>query len=235
MSSTLLPKTIINALEQRQRAFLWTGEEKCHGASCLIAWERVCQEKEHGGLGFRSLHTQNHRLLLKFVHKLLTPSALSWQAWFSRNHPGALGETTPDTYLARIVCEELPRYRELTSVRVGNGETTSFWHNRWLLDTCLAIALPALYSHCTRPHALVCSVLSTGLADHLRPRLTRQASEEKQVLHDCLTTITLTNSPDARWMYAAPDRPFSTSEIPRSTRIDPTPNIDAIRIWQTNL
>lgn len=82
MSSTLLPKTVIEALEQWQPAFLWTGEEKCHNANCLIAWERVCQEKDHGGLGICSLKTQNHRLLLKLVHKLHTRTELPWQVWF---------------------------------------------------------------------------------------------------------------------------------------------------------
>lgn len=53
MSSMLLPKTIIEALEARRRSFLWTGEEKCHGSRCLLAWEKLCRENEYGGLGVR--------------------------------------------------------------------------------------------------------------------------------------------------------------------------------------
>jgi hypothetical protein len=32
MSSHLLPKTVVNALDARRRAFLWTGEDKCSGS-----------------------------------------------------------------------------------------------------------------------------------------------------------------------------------------------------------
>lgn len=39
MSSMLLPKTIIEALEARHQAFLWTDEETCHGSRCLPAWD----------------------------------------------------------------------------------------------------------------------------------------------------------------------------------------------------
>lgn len=47
MSSTLVPKTVLDALEARRRSFLWTGEEKCHGSRCLLAWEKLCQLREY--------------------------------------------------------------------------------------------------------------------------------------------------------------------------------------------
>lgn len=37
MSSTLLPKTVIDALDARRRSFLLTGEDKCYGSQCLVA------------------------------------------------------------------------------------------------------------------------------------------------------------------------------------------------------
>jgi len=70
MSSILLPKTVREILDAKRRAFLWTGEEKCHGSSCLVAWEDVCKTKEQGGLGVKNLENMNHCLLLKFVHRM---------------------------------------------------------------------------------------------------------------------------------------------------------------------
>jgi hypothetical protein len=52
MSSTILPACVLEMLEARWRAFLWTGEEKCHGSKCLLAWERVCRTKENVALAF---------------------------------------------------------------------------------------------------------------------------------------------------------------------------------------
>jgi hypothetical protein len=44
---------------------------------------------------------------------------------------------------------ELSCFRHLTAIRVGNGESTSFWHDRWLLNSPLTEVFPAPYSHCT--------------------------------------------------------------------------------------
>ena len=68
MSSTLLPKTVRELLDAKRRAFFWTGEDKCTGANCLIAWERVCQSREAGGLGVKNMEDVNHCMLLKFIY-----------------------------------------------------------------------------------------------------------------------------------------------------------------------
>ncbi|CAL4980148.1 unnamed protein product [Urochloa decumbens] len=65
MSAQLLPKSVLDKLEARRRAFLWTGEDKCHGSQCLLAWDRACTRKECGGLGIKRLEDQNHCLLMK--------------------------------------------------------------------------------------------------------------------------------------------------------------------------
>lgn len=57
MSSCLLPKTVIESIDGRRRSFLWTGEEKCHGSQCLVAWSKICQDKEEGGGGGSELRT----------------------------------------------------------------------------------------------------------------------------------------------------------------------------------
>jgi hypothetical protein len=43
LSSVLLPKTVIEMLDALRRAFLWTGEGKCHASNCLglIRFHRI--------------------------------------------------------------------------------------------------------------------------------------------------------------------------------------------------
>jgi len=147
MSSILLPKGVRELLDAKRRAFLWTGEEKSNGASCLIAWDRVCQTRDDGGLGVRNMETLNHCLLMKFVHKLHEPNSLPWKMWFL-SYAGPDSSGMPDSYLSRLVQEELPRYRSLTTVLLGDGASTSFWHDHWLLNTTVAETFPALFSHC---------------------------------------------------------------------------------------
>jgi hypothetical protein len=110
MSSILLPKMTIELLDARRRAFLRTGEEKCHGSKCLIAWDRVCQSKENGGLGICPIADQNHALLLKLVHKVLEQQNLQWINWFLGQHMGLIGTEDDGTYIAKLLRDELPRY-----------------------------------------------------------------------------------------------------------------------------
>lgn len=37
MSTMSIPKTTIQAIDRRRRAFFWTGEDACHGSKCLVA------------------------------------------------------------------------------------------------------------------------------------------------------------------------------------------------------
>lgn len=98
MSAIRLPKTVVDRLDARRRAFLWTGEEKCHGSRCLLAWERVCQTKEDGGLGLKNLEDMNHSLLLKIAHRLHDHSSLPWKDWFLSQNSPVLSDPQ-DTYL----------------------------------------------------------------------------------------------------------------------------------------
>ena len=147
MSSILLPKSVCEVLDAKRRAFLWTGEDTCSGANCLIAWDRVCQARECGGLGIKSLANMNHCMLMKFVHKLHVPDELPWKSWFL-SHAGPCLTGTPGSYLCSIVKEELPQYRGLTSVLLGDGARTSFWFDNWILNSPLSETFPILFSHC---------------------------------------------------------------------------------------
>lgn len=192
MSVILLPKTVMDDLESRRRAFLWIGEEKCHGSKCLVAWDDLCQLKDYGGLGVRPLIDQNHSLLQKLHYH----SVLPWKEWFNAQHLGGLGDCRSDSYIANIVQAELRHFRDLTSVRLGDGRHTSFWHDWWLLNTTLAATFPALYSHCVMDQASVRSVLTRPLHTQFRPRLTRAAEVDRATLETCLTSVTLSETPD---------------------------------------
>lgn len=175
MSSALLPKKVREVLDAKRRAFLWTGEEKCHGSSCLVAWDNICTSKEHGGLGIKNMENMNHCLLLKFVHKLHDASTPPWKRWFL-SHSGRDLELTHDSYLGKLIHGELQRYRSLTTVQVGDGAQTSFWHNRWLLNDPLRETFPALFSHSISQSISVREALATDLRHHMRPQLTDRKS-----------------------------------------------------------
>jgi hypothetical protein len=70
MAAGLLPAGVVEAIDKRRRAFLWTGEETCHGGNWKVAWTDVCVPKNLGGLGILSIQSQNSALLKIFLTKL---------------------------------------------------------------------------------------------------------------------------------------------------------------------
>jgi len=78
MSALHLSPGAIAKFDKRRRSFLWTGEGTASGANCLIAWEKVRQDRTQGGLGIKDLSTQNSCLLLKLIHCLHQTTASSW-------------------------------------------------------------------------------------------------------------------------------------------------------------
>ena len=181
-------------------------------------------------LGVKNLEDQNHCLLMKFVHKLHDPTPRPWKTWFL-HHTASMD----DSFLCRLINAELHRYRSLTSVRIGDGQLTSFWHDKWILGTTLAQAFPALYSHCTRTSDMVGVVLTRGLVPYLRPRLTRVAREELNILQNCVQVSPLSDRTDQRFLDDLAHSPFTTQGAYRSPHINDERHPDAARIWATRL
>lgn len=208
MGALQLPPGVIDALDARRRAFLWAGEETVSGAQCLVSWDRACLPKKSGGLGVRDLRLQNTCLLLKLLHRAHEEGSSAWARWLEMEFGGLLEapDTTEEgTHLASLR-RLLPDYRLLTSVEVGDGRSTSFWHDCWTALGPLAESYPALYSHARRGEASVHRVLSSPLRLAFVSRLSSVASAELATLTDLLGDVVLTDDTDARrcpWEDAA--------------------------------
>lgn len=115
---------------------------------------------------------------MKILLRLHDQHDLPWTTWFFRQHGYELGNFEPVSYIAKLVLEELPQFRQLSRVQIGDGGMTSFWHDKWLFHNSLAETFPALYSHNTNPELMVAEALSGPLSAHLRARLSTCAREE---------------------------------------------------------
>jgi hypothetical protein len=70
MCVLVVPPGVIEQVDHRRRAFLWTGTNTTNGAQSLVAWTHVCDSKDRGGLSLRDMKVHNTCLLLKLIHKL---------------------------------------------------------------------------------------------------------------------------------------------------------------------
>jgi len=157
------------------------GSTRCQETCLLLDWGRQMHWRQLSGClgscvpksscrraGDQELRGHESCLLLKFVHKLHEADHLPWKTWFI-SHAGANFLNAPDSYLAKLVLTELPRYRSLTKVQLGDGTSVSFWHDKWLTDTTIACMFPALHSHNVDDAVSVHSVIEKGVRQHLRP------------------------------------------------------------------
>lgn len=188
-----LPPGVIAKIDKRRRNFLWTGEGDAHGSSCLIAWDRVRQCRDQGGLGIKDLAVQNICFLLKLLHKLHAGVQSSWATWV-RQHV-CLASLTGMELTGNPCATSYPLYEAITTVTVGDGRSTSFRQDVWFGDECFTDRFQVLHSHCKRDDQSVAEIIHGGLHDQLVPRLTAEAAVELDVL--CLQ-VTLTAGRDTR-------------------------------------
>jgi hypothetical protein len=137
--------------------------------------------------------------------------------------------------LNRLVQHELPLYQTLTRIRVGNGEHTSFWYDKWLFNTTLAHTFPALCSHYTDTSGSVREVVAQSLFEHHRSRLTNAASEEFTTLLNCTQLYHFSEHEDLHFLDGSLPKPFSTRGAYLLMHEGDAQNPDVARIWQTKL
>ncbi|XP_062074777.1 probable cyclic nucleotide-gated ion channel 10 [Humulus lupulus] len=76
----ILPRKVIDGIEAICRAYLWKGQHLFQGAG-LIAWERVCQSKAAGGIGFKRVAEWNISAIIKYVWAIANNEENLWVKW----------------------------------------------------------------------------------------------------------------------------------------------------------
>jgi hypothetical protein len=181
-----------------RRAFLWVGGKTVSDAQCLVSWDKSCLSKKDGGLGVRDLQLQNTCMLLKLVHRAHDAKSSAWSRWLDIAFSGLLeapGSTGAGVHLASLR-RLLPDYRLLTTVEVGDGRTTAFWHDCWTAVGPLAEAYPALFTHVRRSEATVHNVMSSSLRHAFVPLFSAAAAEEYVTLSSLVADVALTDDVD---------------------------------------
>jgi hypothetical protein len=186
MCALPMPPGIIEQINRRRRAFLWAGKPTASGASSLVAWEHVCDTKETGGLGLRDLQLQNVCLLLKLIHKLHAAQPSSWASWVQSNAciASLMGDLHGQHW--EMLRSLLPVYRAITTVTLGDGVTTSYWHDVWDGDDSMADRFPELYNHCQLQEMTVKQAsegaLRSSLVHRSSPAAQLQLSQAMQII-----------------------------------------------------
>jgi hypothetical protein len=90
----------------------------------------------------------------------------------------------------------LPVYRAITSVVIGDGASTSFWHDVWNGDDPLADTFPELYSHCQMKEMTVQQALEGAIHGSLVPRRSQAATQQLSQVSELLQQQQFSTSKD---------------------------------------
>ncbi|KAI4977715.1 hypothetical protein ZWY2020_014269 [Hordeum vulgare] len=137
-----LPASMCEDLTQLVRNFWWGakyGKRKTHWKS----WEKVCDPKSRGGLGFRDFRLFNQALLARQAWRFLTrPNSVCAQVIKAKYYPNGALEDTVFTGNASSTWQAITYGLQLLKNgliwRVGNGEYIRIWRDPWIRPTLLS-------------------------------------------------------------------------------------------------
>lgn len=116
---------------------VWGSSEasrKCH----LISWEKICQPKDQGGIGFRNLKVLNKAYMTKLAWQMINnPEKLRVQIMKTKYNcgpsgmPMAINKPTASNAWRAIV-SSWDTLVNNTSWIIRNGQNTRFWKDHWI-------------------------------------------------------------------------------------------------------
>ncbi|XP_059430260.1 uncharacterized protein LOC132163900 [Corylus avellana] len=79
----ILPKKVIQAIEQKFNRFLWNGKTE-GSAKAKVSWQELCYPKKEGGLGLKQLEIWNQFAMLRHVWSLFARSGILYEVYGHR-------------------------------------------------------------------------------------------------------------------------------------------------------
>jgi hypothetical protein len=128
-----MPVWVRKEIDRIRRAWLWRGEETCHGGHCKVAWSRICRPRELGGLGIIDLD------------RFGTVLRLNWLCWSVRHwtSPG-LARLCPAPSLTASFLQQRPLSRLEMAPQHGSGSTAGWMARRLLWFSPSSLSPPAV-------------------------------------------------------------------------------------------
>ena len=130
MQVVKLPKWVVKHIDRLRRSFLWKGNDKCSGISCLVGWGRVCTLKINGGMGVTDLLTQNEALLSKWIWKIQSQPEAHWsqvlRQLYGIHNTSSLSANCDRSYFTKVLTDNTHFIKCSTTVD-GNGREIWRW------------------------------------------------------------------------------------------------------------
>nr|GEW26261.1 RNA-directed DNA polymerase, eukaryota [Tanacetum cinerariifolium] len=176
-----VPKSVLSSMEAIRRNFFY-GSPEADKNITWVKWSKVLAAKQFGGLGVSSLFSLNRALLMRWVRS----GTSLWRTITSEvNGLKAQGVDILSHCLKRV----------------GNGLSTKFWFDPWIVNVKLCNEFPRLFALELNKSISVAEKLQQSVDTSFR-RPVRGGSESAQLesLSELIEGVILSNSRD-RWFW----------------------------------
>nr|GEX10206.1 RNA-directed DNA polymerase, eukaryota [Tanacetum cinerariifolium] len=198
-----VPSSVLQRLESIQSRF-FKGHDLGSNKASWVKWSNVLTPKEKGGLKVSGLYALNKDLLFKWVWKFYAQKSSLWARVIKAIHSvdgkmgkainyGALSCWTSIVWEVEVLKQQGVNFFEYLQLNMGNGESTTFWEDRWLEGSVLKGIFPRLYVLETNKKVSVGDKLKDFRLDSLFRRKARGGIEQVQYekLFDMVNSISL--------------------------------------------
>ena len=161
-----IPVKQATKLEQLMREFFWKGKGENNHGEHLVKWEVVSKLKIFGGLGVGNLVKRNMALLGKWLWRFSTEQNILWRSVIESIY--GLNQNGWDSNMDRKCSLRAPwksivkgwqQFISNTEIKVGNGNKTRFWSDKWVGSCSFKEEFPRLFRISGNKNALVADVV----------------------------------------------------------------------------
>ena len=136
MSCFKLPKGLVRELKSLIQKFLWgysSDSRKVH----WVCWEKLCEVKEVGGMGFKEIEKFNDALLAKQVWRMINnPGSLCFLVFKARFFPNCsileVNDSIASSYAWKSIIGARDVIRKGMVRRIGDGNSVRVKEDKWL-------------------------------------------------------------------------------------------------------
>ncbi|WVZ72900.1 hypothetical protein U9M48_021288 [Paspalum notatum var. saurae] len=129
LTAVIVPKEVLEEFDKLRKRFLWAGNENLTGGKCKVNWPTVSRPQDLGGLGVLDIHNFARALRLRWL----------WRRWDVPDAPWA-GLEIPCNNTDRLL------FAAATTIVLGDGAKTSFWHCAWAKGRCPKDIAPDIFA-----------------------------------------------------------------------------------------
>lgn len=138
MSCFKLPKDVCAKITSIMIEFWWSSGSNKKKIS-WVAWQKLCKDKELGGMGFREIEKFNQSLLAKQAWRIWSnPTSLVArilkQRYFARSTFLDCGVGTRPSYAWRSILHGRELLSQGLLQKIGDGTNTRVWTDNWIMD-----------------------------------------------------------------------------------------------------